>query len=92
MNEITRAARRVSGSIFGVTSHSVAQAQAIKRLKAYPDDLIDEIEQGIAQERGTLRITARAGDYRPEVVAQVAELYRNQGWSVRVDGYWMTLE
>lgn len=84
--------RSVSGTIVTVTSREDAVRQSIERLDPNPEKLIAEIERNILQQRGErLIVSARAGDYTPEVVVQVAELYRSQGWHVEIGHYWMHL-
>ena len=91
MNSIIRSVR---GNIVSVTTRDEAVRQSIQRLNPRPEDLIAEIEHRIQQERGEhLIISCRAGDYTPEVVLQVADLYRANGWRVDTSHpYWMKLE
>lgn len=92
MNSITRAVRSVSGSIVTVTSREDAQQRAIERLDNNPDHLIAEIERDIERQVGRMHVSARGGNYTPEVLTAVASLYQSRGWNVRFTGYWLTLE
>lgn len=91
MNSLAR--RVVSGSILSVTDRDMAKRNAVEHLKRDPQQLIDELEQSIkwSAEHGHVSGHARGGEYTPEVVQQVGELYQGRGWKVDFSGYWLAL-
>lgn len=92
MNSLIPFRRSVSGSIVSVTNRHEAAIMAAEKLCRDPQKLIAELERDIHSQVGRMCVCARGGDYTPEVVAQVSDLYRSQGWAVHFDGYWLNLD
>lgn len=74
------------------TSKQDAITKAKNKLKTDPQELINEIEEGmkyIIIDRPS--INARGGDYTQEVIEKVSQIYREKGWNVSFSGYWLRL-